>query len=286
MSVELWSETRIKKTIKKTKVSHALVLSVFLHVSLFAIAAYQGYQLTSEAPPPAQPVTIEATLFQAPRTLLPYVEAKVPAKTKSKESPPTPETSRSEPEKKKPTMKTAKISEPKSNSFDELLEKASQAVSEGADLDLEETIIDKANSVALPQDSFVQTVIDENESFDNLMLDDLSEMMPEKAQVSVSQESVLAIDPIVAYKQKIGMLLQRNLRLPSKHKSGSCVLSMELSRDGLVLNTAYISGSRKVCAEAERAAIRVGKLPMPDDNDLYNELNELQISVVGAGRKL
>jgi hypothetical protein len=100
---------------------------------------------------------------------------------------------------------------------------------------------------------------------------------------NVKRGDVLAVDPLLAYQQQIGLTLQRNLRLSKYEKIGRCVLLMELSRDGMVLKTSYVSGSKNLCGEAERAAIRVGRMPMPADDTLYAELTKLYVTVTGTG---
>jgi hypothetical protein len=87
------------------------------------------------------------------------------------------------------------------------------------------------------------------------------------------------VDPMVLYKRKIAKKLQKAMRVSKGLYGKKCIINITLSKDGLVLSTDVIRGSISLCREAEKATLRVGKLPMPDDVSLYTHLSVLQITI-------
>jgi hypothetical protein len=98
----------------------------------------------------------------------------------------------------------------------------------------------------------------------------------------VVDDDLLVMDPLLVYQQLIADALQRHIKNRPRLQRKICVLGMDISRDGLVINSFYVSGDQSLCSEGERAAIRAGKLPVPEDDDIYKHLNQLQITLVGA----
>jgi hypothetical protein len=127
-----------------------------------------------------------------------------------------------------------------------------------------------------------------SESIDEYPAQDIKQSVQRKnapplARVEpVEDDGLLIMDPLVVYQQLIADALQRHIKNRPRLQRKVCVLGMDISRDGLVINSFYVSGDPSLCSEGERAAIRAGKLPVPEDDDIYKHLNQLQITLVGA----
>lgn len=88
------------------------------------------------------------------------------------------------------------------------------------------------------------------------------------------------MDPVLEYQQKIAKELQDNIRVSDNILGKTSILGVELSRDGLILNIYCVQGSEDLCEQAIIAAERIGKISMPDDDEIFNYLRELRITVI------
>jgi colicin import membrane protein len=257
--------------------SHGFFISIFLHLALLLSAVIFGAQSTSNEDYSMQSSisVMQARLVFTP-SQLPVIEDEGTGEAE-KQSERLPNKSN---ESKKKSVKE-NVSRA-SDRFDDALALAEMAVSKTNSVELQRTALEstpikpdviKPFSEKKIRPPPVETPIEKPLDVD----------VPPMREKTVKRDDVIAIDPLLAYQQKIGLTLQRNLRLSEYEKIGRCVLKMELSRDGMVLNTAYVSGSKNLCGEAERAAIRVGRMPMPADDALYAELTKLYVTVTGTG---
>jgi hypothetical protein len=257
--------------------NYGLFMSVVLHFSILFTAIFFWHSSSPDSNYNVQSNTgvMQARLVFTP-SRLPTIEDDG-ASDKPKESERLPDTStinKSDPVKDKVVRA--------SDRFDDALALAEIAVLKIKSVELQRTALEPATAepevvepipakkIRLPQ---LEKPIEARRNVDAPLI----------RKKSVKQDDAFSIDPLLAYQQKIGMTLQRNLRLSEYEKIGRCVLQMELSRDGMVLDTAYVSGSKTLCGEAKKAAIRVGKMPMPADDALYGELTTLYVTVIGTG---
>ena len=113
-------------------------------------------------------------------------------------------------------------------------------------------------------------------------LDALNEEIQNKKKQLASmkeEEQKDFIDPVFLYQNKISKQIKKYLRIPPSLNESTCVLRLNLARDGMVVNMEFVSGSRDLCAQGERAAIRVGRMPVPIDNEVYEELKHIEITI-------
>lgn len=87
------------------------------------------------------------------------------------------------------------------------------------------------------------------------------------------------IDPLISYQRKIVQALQGAMRIENSMIGSQCFLSLNISKDGMIVSAKPIRGKRVLCKAAEQASVRVGKLPMPDDQRLYPNLKNLTIII-------
>ena len=102
---------------------------------------------------------------------------------------------------------------------------------------------------------------------------------PEKKNISLQEKEVLYIDPLVRYQRKIVRALQDAMRINDAMRGSVCIMDLKISTDGLVLDASAKKGKAVLCKEASRAALRVEKLPMPEDQSLYASLEKLTIII-------
>lgn len=106
----------------------------------------------------------------------------------------------------------------------------------------------------------------------------LSEDLPMPRKVEYSDLNMY-VDPVIVYQREIAKKIESHIRFTDEMMGTECVIALKLSRDGMIVSKQVLSGAHVVCEAASRAAIRVGKLSMPNDEGLYRALSELQITI-------
>jgi len=99
------------------------------------------------------------------------------------------------------------------------------------------------------------------------------------ASLKSHEEQTDYMDPVFLYQNKISQEIKRYLRIPPSMIDDECVLRLDLSRDGMVVGTEFISGSEALCEQGKRASFRAGRLPVPLDNDVFEELKMIEITL-------
>jgi hypothetical protein len=87
-------------------------------------------------------------------------------------------------------------------------------------------------------------------------------------------------EQLLVYQRKIAGIIQSYLRITEDMVGGYCVMDMQITRDGLILNINTVSGEPSLCIEAKNTSFRIGKLPMPSDDALYLELKKIRVTIL------
>ncbi|MCH8492544.1 MAG: cell envelope integrity protein TolA [Idiomarina sp.] len=81
------------------------------------------------------------------------------------------------------------------------------------------------------------------------------------------------------YQALIRSAIQRNWITDSSMRGKSCVLTINMARDGFVTNVQVGEGDRAVCDSARAAVLRAGNLPISEDPDVYEQLRSFRLRV-------
>jgi hypothetical protein len=261
--------------------THPFFLSSFvLHAGILLSSVAWAYLShidinveTKKSPTP----TIEASLWQAPvekpspPVSFESVVKKVPEGSKSsqKEQPPTEEFMPAEDARSRKLLARAK--------FDDLL-----AGTEGKII--EDMVPLRPSDISDIQEKWkhesVELIEEPGPDLNGKTL--LQQPIEEKTvKHDVKSEEDWSFDPLLVYQKKIADMLFSYLRYDNK-KSTACVLGLRLTRDGLVLESYWVSGDKELCQAGKKAARRAGKLPMPAEPGLYKYLNHLEITLING----
>jgi hypothetical protein len=99
-------------------------------------------------------------------------------------------------------------------------------------------------------------------------------------EIKPELEPELDPEQLLVYQRKIAGIIQSYLRITEDMVGGYCVMDMQITRDGLILNINTVSGEPSLCIEAESTSFRIGKLPMPSDDALYLELKKIRVTIL------
>ena len=84
---------------------------------------------------------------------------------------------------------------------------------------------------------------------------------------------------IARYQALIRDKISRNWQVEPSMKGKTCTLAIRLAADGLVLTVTRSSGNKELCASAERATLKVKKLPIPKDPNISSKFRDFDITL-------
>ncbi|MAE20455.1 hypothetical protein CMK12_16295 [Candidatus Poribacteria bacterium] len=262
----------------------AVFVSVLFHIVLFVVLSMSGTTDDAHTTSDNAPVfkTINATLYSPPKTVtipLGSLTDKKSPETPKVENKPVPDAENGHSEKNEKKVASER--------FQKLISEAMTAISDAEKTELKPTNIEDFDEVEFKPDR-LNEYVDSGDDLGEQVRDEDNpdEVVTESDAVSdndvVEEETVgLFLDPLLVYQQRIAEKLYSYLRLKRGVRYGECKLGVNLSRDGLVMHSYHISGSKNLCNEAAKAALRAKRLPMPKDPELYTHLNKLQITLMG-----
>jgi hypothetical protein len=248
-----------------------IILSVSFHVGLFILLFVGAVTRTSESqanvPELMQAVFLNAQqIKQLMPPSLPKNNETVPVAAQEKSS-----TTRKKIEQSDPVMSN-KINE--NSVFDKNMAILDQMI---LDSKFQSVPVTKNILSPVTQDTLwpLKGLINKS----TLAPDILDMRQPVTSNVITDENIGMFMDPLVVYQRKIAKQLQSAMRVSDDLYGQVCVIIINLSRDGRILSSDMIEGGLGLCEEAQRAALRAGKLPMPDDRRLYAHLSSLQITI-------
>ncbi len=266
----------LEKKIKKN--AAAIIGSIGLHVVFLAVLFFHSTNEVDNTPQPTEKIKImKASLWTPPPINVPIPKSQAQPvvelpKIKKVSSAPS---ASSHHHVSKRVEKGAKYQ--RNDDFDKYLANVERAVETNELKELKTSELDDMLK-SLPERELV-VFEQESPAITKSTLNDYERVI--EPVVERYQEE-LVMDPLLVYQQKIALNLQKNLRISPRIQGKQCVLGMELTRDGLVLHSYHAEGDAELCKEAQVAAERVGKFPMPKDDKIYAYLNKLKVTVITA----
>lgn len=82
------------------------------------------------------------------------------------------------------------------------------------------------------------------------------------------------------YRALIGNRIQQNLLIDESYRGKECRLNIKLAFNGLVTSVTSLGGDKQMCDAALRAVRRVDTLPVSKDRDVYEELKNINLTVI------
>ncbi len=80
------------------------------------------------------------------------------------------------------------------------------------------------------------------------------------------------------YEAQIIGIMSSVVRKDETTKGMKCRVSIRLATTGLVTQVMVRGGDAQLCREAETAILRIGKLPMSSEADVYQELKNIDFT--------
>lgn len=108
----------------------------------------------------------------------------------------------------------------------------------------------------------------------------MQEQMAQEASARRAARAQQAATEVQRYTALIRSAIQQNLLVDESMRGRSCVVNIRLATNGFVTSVSVVNGDRTVCDAAVRAVNRAGTLPVSTDPDVYNQLKDINLTVV------
>jgi len=108
----------------------------------------------------------------------------------------------------------------------------------------------------------------------------MQEQLAKEAQARAAARAKQAATEVQRYTALIRDAIQRNLLVDESMRGKSCRINIRLASNGFVTRVGVVNGDNVVCDAAVRAVNRAGTLPMSGDPDVYNQLKDINLTVI------
>lgn len=108
----------------------------------------------------------------------------------------------------------------------------------------------------------------------------MQEQLAKEAQARAAARAKQAATEVQRYTALIRDAIQRNLLVDEGMRGKSCRINIRLASNGFVTRVGVVNGDSVVCDAAVRAVNRAGTLPMSADPDVYNQLKDINLTVI------
>ncbi|HSG52195.1 MAG TPA: cell envelope integrity protein TolA [Rheinheimera sp.] len=108
----------------------------------------------------------------------------------------------------------------------------------------------------------------------------MQEQLAKEAQARAAARAKQAATEVQRYTALIRDAIQRNLLVDESMRGKSCRINIRLASNGFVTRVGVVNGDNVVCDAAVRAVNRAGTLPMSADPDVYNQLKDINLTVI------